>query len=64
MNFKIDDITLDKINKWIKTLPENPSGAIGGRFSYIFTMTSLGLIIQVQDNTSEEKKDFTDYSEW
>jgi hypothetical protein len=45
------------------TSPAPKSGAIGGRFSYTFTQTSLGLITTVTCLCGE-KIDLTDYDRW
>lgn len=56
-----------KASEWIKnqltSKPKN-SGAIGGRFTFSFTPTSLGTIIKVEDNQTKEILDLTDYSSW
>lgn len=54
-------------NEWIKKqLDEKPKsvGAIGGRFTYSFTPTSLGTIVTVSDNSTKDSLDLTDYSSW
>jgi len=40
------------------------SGAIGGRYTYSFTPTSLGVIVKVRDNLINEELDVTEYDEW
>lgn len=64
MKFEIDKETLEQINTWKNSLPESSTGAIGGRFTYSFTETSVGTIIKVKDNSSGIERDFTDYSDW
>ena len=66
MQFTITPDILKKINEWKKTLKDqdNHGGAIGGRFTYSFTVTSIGTVIKVFDNVTGEEKDFTDYSDW
>lgn len=57
----------EAINLWIKEQNckvENHGGAIGGRYTYMYTPTSLGCIIKVRDNVTHEEKDFTDYGSW
>lgn len=43
---------------------ENPShgGAIGGRWTYTFTPTSLGVIASIVDNVTKATEDLTDFS--
>jgi hypothetical protein len=40
------------------------SGAIGGRYSYIFTPTSLGTVSRVKCCACQAEIDLTDYDEW
>jgi hypothetical protein len=37
------------------------SGAIGGSYTYSFTPTSIGLIITVKNDLTEDELDLTDY---
>ncbi len=65
--FKIDDEQLEKINAWMET--RNPgayTGAIGGRLTYEFSPTSLGVVLVVRDAMGEEPRtlDVSDYMEW
>ena len=46
-----------KIHEWMDSLPEAGSGAIGGRFTYKFTPTSIGVIGTVVDGITG--KEFT-----
>lgn len=39
-------------------------GAIGGRFTYCFTPTSLGTVIKVKDYISKKEIDVSDYDSW
>jgi len=45
------------------TKPYNPVGAIGGRITYSFTQTSLGVITKVICACGEEI-DLADYKSW
>lgn len=38
------------------------AGAIGGQFSFVFTPTSIGMVVSVQDD--KETFDLTDCSVW
>lgn len=46
-----------------KKAPAN-AGAIGGRWSYQFTPTSIGVISSIVDNVTKETKDLTDFDNW
>lgn len=39
-------------------------GAIGGAYTWCFTLTSLGAIVNVQCSRCEESTDVTDYDQW
>ena len=39
-------------------------GAIGGRFTYSFTPTGLGMIVEVVDGISGKSIDLTEYDLW
>jgi hypothetical protein len=66
MNFKIQDT--EKAVKWLNEHqckfcdPEN-IGAIGGRLTYAFTPTGLGIICKIICACGEEI-DCTDYEGW
>lgn len=65
--FTLNEEQITKIDDWTKTL--NPPigaycGAIGGRFTYQFTPTSLGTVVKVIDNLSKEFLDLSDYDQW
>lgn len=64
MTYHITEKQLEKIYKWMATLPPCKPTAIGGRYSYIFTPTSLGYSTIVEDCISGEKLDVTDYENW
>ncbi len=49
MKFNLEEKQLKAIEKWKKSLPESPTGAIGGRFEYSFVPTNLGLVVKVKD---------------
>lgn len=57
---------LEKLETWVfdHNLSNTYSGAIGGRYTFSFTPTSLGLITKVRDNISEQEIDLTDYENW
>lgn len=64
MKFKLETEELKKLNEWIKKLPKASSGAIGGRLTYSFTPTSLGMVIKVTDEISKQTIDLSDYDRW
>ena len=39
-------------------------GVNGGRFTYCFTPTSLGIVIKVKDCISKREIDVSDYDSW
>jgi hypothetical protein len=48
-----------KLNKWIK-IKNNKDHS----FTYCFTPTGIGMVIEVIDNTDNTKIDITDYKGW
>lgn len=54
-----------KLNEWMKTKDMSKyTGAIGGRFTYQFTPTTLGTVVKVIDNLENDEIDLTDYNSW
>jgi hypothetical protein len=39
-------------------------GASGGAYSYIFTITSLGLMVSIRNNLTKVEVNLTDTSDW
>ena len=63
--FGLDDVQKKKLNEWLDTKDlTSYTGAIGGRFTYCFTSTSLGQIVKVIDQLDETEIDLTDYGAW
>jgi hypothetical protein len=63
--FVISDEELKKIDEWMNENGRNlSSGAIGGRYSYCFSPTSLGVVFVVKDDLTGKKLDLTDYDSW
>ena len=67
MTFSLDDSKRSPLAKWLKEHDETcryaalmKQGAIGGRLTYSFTPTHLGVIVKVQCSCGEEC-DVTDY---
>lgn len=72
MRFGFDDEQVIKLNNWIddnnKIMLESGksryTGAIGGRFSYEFTPTNLGIVAKVYDALTKTEIDLTNYDMW
>ena len=69
--FNLTDKDYKKINEWREKHDKKcklymNDGAIGGRISYIFTPTSLGVICTVECacKSEDSKIDLTDYENW
>jgi len=54
----------DKIAEFKSVNKDLHCGAIGGRFTYEFTPTSLGLVIKIRDNALKRILDITEYEDW
>ncbi len=67
LTFKITDDIAPKYLKWTKdhqkVCKQTEVGAIGGKYTYSFTQTSLGCIHKLKCICGEEA-DFTDYESW
>lgn len=53
-----------KLANWASRFPLKLTGANGGRFTYCFTPTSIGLVVKVIDNCTQEQVDLTKYDNW
>ena len=62
--FHIDKDQKKKITEWYETLPKCYAGAIGGRLTYKFTVTSIGTVLRVKDSITGKEIDVTDYAGW
>jgi hypothetical protein len=63
MEFKLEDYELDKFEKWKnkQLLKNNSNHSVNdGRFSFIFTKTSVCNLVEVLDNETNEKILLTD----
>ena len=58
-NFSLDEEQTKKFLEWRKTLPKRDSGAIGGAYTFSFTPTGLGTIVEVS-YFKNHKIDLTD----
>jgi hypothetical protein len=62
MKFYIDPKQQEKYDKWMQSKDLNSyTGAIGGRFTYLMTPTSLGTIYKIRDNLDKTELDVTEY---
>ena len=64
MTFSLEPHQIVKINKWIDKQGVRPVGAIGGRFTYSFSPTSIGTVVKVSDCITGKELDVTDYQDW
>lgn len=62
-SFQLTESEQKKLDDWLATKNlDKYGGAIGGRFTYSFTPTSLGVIIKVSDSLEQKDTiDLTDY---
>jgi len=77
MNFTLTSDQMSQLSEWMtehnKTCkfspsnnrdnPSSPTGAIGGRFTYKFTPTGLGMCVQAECCCGKEV-DLTDVEDW
>ena len=65
MNFCLTTEEYKKFQEWKSQKdPKVYTGAIGGRFTFHFTPTSLGCIVKVSDSVDKDEIDLTDYESW
>jgi len=66
MNFELSIPQVKKLEEWISLRKETvkDTGAIGGRFTFCFTPTSLGTVITVKDSVDNSTIDISDYTDW
>lgn len=63
--FKLTEKQKQKLSDWIKNNdPDKYCGAIGGRLTYSFTPTSIGIAVSVRDNITQLEIDLTEYEDW
>ena len=63
-SFEITAEQSQKISEWYKELPKANYGAIGGRITYCFTATGLGIILVVKDAVTKQELNVTDFDNW
>lgn len=64
MKFFITDEQEAKIDEWVAGKQRVYTGAIGGRFTYSFTPTSIGVVVKVYDCIDKDELDISDYDSW
>jgi hypothetical protein len=62
--FSLNDSQLEKLKEWQNNHKIINKGAIGGRYTYCFTPTSLGVIIIIKSIIDNDEIDLTCYEEW
>lgn len=62
--FSIDERQWKLIGEWMDKKEKVYTGAIGGRLTYQFTPTNIGLITKVLDPIDKTELDVTNYEEW
>lgn len=53
-----------KYREWMDSRPVKAEGATGGRITYQITPTTLGTVIKVIDNCTQDSLDLTEYEHW
>lgn len=66
MKFELNENEIKAANKFIeeKIKDEAYTGAIGGRFSYTFCVTSIGVAVTISDSVTKTEENITDYDNW
>ena len=65
MEFVIGNNALQEIKEFQEKHKECEfTSTIGGKFSYIFTPTGLGPVIEIRCNACDEIKDVTNIDDW
>lgn len=64
--FKLTEEQQKLLTKWEEEIYSDKkyAGAIGGRITYSFTPTSLGVVIKARDFFTKKEIDLTDYDSW
>ena len=60
----LNKIQQQKLADWKNSHTKVTIGAIGGRYTYCYTPTSIGTIVIVKDSVTNTQIDLTDYDEW
>ena len=65
--FSLTSTQKEKLRNWMESRNLGQyEGASGGRFTFCFTPTLLGVVTEVIDNLNKEnnKLDLTEYNDW
>lgn len=61
MKFELTEEQEKKYNEWKSTHKKVDGGAIGGRYSFIFSPTGVGVFVRVEDAATGKYLDLNDY---
>lgn len=64
LSFHISQEQYHKFYEWQESLQTLYSGAAGGRFTWCFTPTGLGMVVEVKDVMTGKEINLTNYEEW
>jgi len=64
MTFSATKEQLAKFDAWSAKHKRVYTGASGGRYTWSFTPTSLGVALVVTDEVTKQEIDLTDYESW
>lgn len=62
--FKLSNEQIVKVNEWMSKHVAQYTGAIGGRYTYSFCPTTLGVLVKITDSVTNEILDVTEYDGW
>jgi hypothetical protein len=62
--FSLTETQETQFQEWRATRKKAPNTAIGGRYSFVFTPTSLGNTVKVLDTVYGDELELTDYESW
>jgi hypothetical protein len=66
MKFEVDDAQMIRFERWRKEMKEKNSfiPTAGERWTFCFTPTGLGTVVEAVDNTTKERLDLTEWNSW
>lgn len=65
MKFELTKDQVKILKAWQEELGVVEEGAIGGRWTFCFTPTSIGMVIKVKDSAGQDADiDLSDYELW
>ena len=64
--FELDKEEIKKFETWSNKQKKRDSSipTLGERFTFLFTPTGLGTVVEVRDNKLKETINLTDYESW